>query len=84
MKLLTLVVVSVTLRVMKTMTHDIQSETQVDGRVSRVTLPTASFSLTTYLIAWIEEEARRRGVKKSVLVREILTAEMEKQEASAA
>lgn len=69
---------------MENMTHDAITKNRDDGRISRVTLPTASFSLTTYLIAWIEEEARRRGVKKSVLVREILTAEMEKQEASAA
>lgn len=59
-----------------------------DGRtqvVSRITFPTASFSLTTFLIAWIAEEADRRGVSKSVLVREILTNAMnEQREASAA
>lgn len=45
-----------------------------DERITRVTLPTASFSLTPSLIAWIAEEAKRRSVKKSVLVREILSA----------
>jgi hypothetical protein len=56
---------------------------RADGRtqvVSRITFPTASFSLTTFLIAWIAEESERRGVSKSVLVREILTAAMEEQE----
>lgn len=43
-------------------------------RVTRVTLPTASFSLTVSLIAWIAKEAERRGVPKSVLVREVLEA----------
>lgn len=49
------------------MTDHLESE-----KVSRVTLPTASFTLTASLIAWIDAEAKRRGVKKSVLVREIL------------
>jgi hypothetical protein len=43
-------------------------------KVSRETLPTASFSLTVSIISWLEEEAKRRGIKKSVLVREILDA----------
>ena len=40
--------------------------------VSKVTFPTASFSLTVSLIAWIEAEARKRGVSKSELVRQII------------
>lgn len=50
------------------------AEITADERTSRVTFPTASFSLTVSLIAWIEKEAKRRGVAKSVLVREILEA----------
>ena len=59
-------------------------------KVMRETLPTASFTLTASLIAWIETESKRRGVKKSVLVREILDAarsengEQAEQEARAA
>lgn len=45
-----------------------------ENKVTRETLPTASFTLTVSLIRWIEEESTRRGVKKSVLVREILDA----------
>lgn len=41
-------------------------------KVLRETLPTASFSLTVSLISWIADEAKRRGVSKSVVVREIL------------
>ena len=41
-------------------------------KVLRATAPTASFTLTVSLIAWIEAESKRRGVKKSVVVREIL------------
>ena len=44
------------------------------NKVNRATLPTASFSLTVPQIRWIEEESQRRGVKKSVFVREILDA----------
>ena len=40
--------------------------------VTRETLPTASFSLTVSLIAWIASEAKRRGINKSELVRDIL------------
>jgi predicted DNA-binding protein len=35
--------------------------------------PTASFSLTVELIAWIDAEAKRRGVSKSEIVRELIT-----------
>jgi hypothetical protein len=45
---------------------------QDDGRIVRRTLPTAAFTLTVQIISWIEEESKRRGVSKSVLVREIL------------
>lgn len=45
-----------------------------DGRVTRRTFPTAAFTLTVSLIAWISQEAERRGVSKSVVVREILEA----------
>jgi len=57
-----------------------------DGRVSRRTFPTAAFTLTVSLITWISQEAARRGVSKSVVVREILEAarvESEAQEAAA-
>jgi len=40
--------------------------------VQRLTRPTASFSLTVSLIAWIEAEARKRDVSKSELVRQII------------
>jgi hypothetical protein len=53
------------------------------NKVTRVTLPTASFSLTVPQIKWIEEESQRRGVKKSVLVREILEAARVQEEAAA-
>lgn len=43
-----------------------------DERVTRRTFPTAAFTLTVSLIAWIEQEAARRGVSKSVVVREVL------------
>lgn len=43
-----------------------------DGRIVRRTLPTAAFTLTVQIISWIEEESKRRGVSKSVLVREVL------------
>jgi hypothetical protein len=62
------------------MTAQDTTQSPADGRVARVTFPTASFTLTSYLIAWIAAEADRRGVSKSVLVREILTAAMEEQE----
>lgn len=52
-------------------------------RVTRETLPTASFSLTVSLIAWIAAEAERRGVAKSVVVREVLEAAREEQETAA-
>ena len=54
----------------------------MDGRVHRRTFPTAAFTLTTQLIAWLETESKRRGVSKSVLVREILEAAMEEREAA--
>ena len=54
----------------------------MDGRITRITFPTASFSLTHEQIKWIEAEAKRLGVKKSVLVRQILDAAMEEKEAA--
>ena len=56
----------------------------MDGKVMRLTYPTASFSLTPELIAWIEAEAKRRNCSKSVLVREVLSDAKEAQEAQAA
>jgi hypothetical protein len=53
-------------------------------KILRETAPTASFTLTVSLIAWISQESARRGVPKSVVVREILEsarAEVETQEA---
>lgn len=49
---------------------------QQDARIARITLPTASFSLTKQQIAWIALEAKRRKVKKSVFVRSILDRAM--------
>lgn len=48
-------------------------------RVHRISLPTASFSLTKTQIAWIKEESERRGVAKSVVVREALDASREQE-----
>ena len=56
----------------------------MDGKVMRLTYPTASFSLTVELIAWIESESKRRGCSKSVLVREVLNEAKEVQEKQAA
>lgn len=52
-----------------------------DGKITRVTLPTASFSLTVEQIVWIEREAQTRGVKKSALVRQIIAAAMHEEAA---
>jgi len=54
------------------------------GKVMRLTYPTASFSLTVELIAWIEAEAKRRGISKSQIVRGVLLDAKEAQEAKAA
>lgn len=54
----------------------------MDGRVHRRTFPTAAFTLTTQIIAWLEAESTRRGVSKSVIVRELLEAAMAEQEAA--
>ena len=56
----------------------------MDGRVHRRTFPTAAFTLTVELIAWLEAEATRRAVSKSVLVREILESAKSEQEGQAA
>lgn len=61
------------------MTASIERET-----VTRETLPTASFSLTVSLIAWIAEEAKRRGISKSELVRQVLDEARSDQEQEAA
>lgn len=45
--------------------------------VTRQTLPTASFSLTVPQIRWIAEEAQRRKVSKSEVVRDALTDAMQ-------
>lgn len=39
--------------------------------------PTAAFTLTVSMIAWIEAESVRRGVSKSQIVRELLAAAMD-------
>lgn len=54
----------------------------VDGRIHRRTFPTAAFTLTVELIAWLDAESKRRGVSKSVIVRELLEAAMTEQEAA--
>jgi hypothetical protein len=53
----------------------------MDGKVIRRTWPTASFSLTVEQIAWIEAEAKRRGISKSVLIRTLI-AEAQEREAA--
>lgn len=59
------------------------TETLVRETVTRETLPTASFTLTVSLIVWIAEEAKRRGVTKSELVRRVLDgARTEQREAA--
>ncbi len=35
---------------------------------------TAAFSLTVSLVLWIEQESKRRGVSKALIVREALEA----------
>lgn len=41
--------------------------------------PTAAFTLTVAMIAWIDQEAKRRGVSKSQVIREILSSAMDNQ-----
>lgn len=53
-------------------------------RVTRETLPTASFSLTVSQIEWIAAEAERRGVAKSVVVRELVESAREEKDEEAA
>ena len=55
----------------------------MDGRVDRRSFPTAAFTLTTQLIAWLDAEAARRGVSKSVIVRELLETAMNEQKEAA-
>ena len=55
-----------------------------DGRIHRRTFPTAAFTLTVELIAWLDTEAKRRGVSKSVIVRELLDAARIEQEGAEA
>jgi hypothetical protein len=55
-----------------------------EQKITRVMFPTASFSLTVDLIKWIEAEAKRRDISKSLVVREVLTAAKDEQEATAA
>ena len=55
-----------------------------DGRVHRRTFPTAAFTLTVELIAWLDAEAKRRNVSKSVIVRELLDAARIEQEGAEA
>ena len=52
-------------------------------RVSRRTLPTAAFTLTVSMLAWIEQESARRGISKSEVVRELVTAAMARPSESA-
>ena len=47
-----------------------------DERIPRRTLPTAAFTLTVSMIAWIEAESKRRGISKSDLMRDLLTTAM--------
>ena len=54
-----------------------------DERVTRRTFPTAAFTLTVSLIAWIEQESKRRNISKSELVRELLTNAMTEEQAAA-
>lgn len=48
-----------------------------NGRISRVTFPTASFSLTTDMILHIHEQADRFGMSKSEFIRSLVARDME-------
>jgi hypothetical protein len=48
-----------------------------NGRVSRITYPTASFSLTTDMILHIHEQAEFHGVSKSQFIRSLILRDME-------
>jgi hypothetical protein len=54
-----------------------------DGKVIRRTWPTASFSFRAEHIEWIEAEAKRRGISKSELMRELVTDAIAVQEQAA-
>lgn len=49
------------------------ADVKENERVTRETLPTVSFTLTNSLIREVTEEAKRLNVKKSKLVRDLLT-----------
>lgn len=56
----------------------------MDGRVHRRTFPTAAFTLTVKLLAWIEAAAAARQISKSEFVREVLEEAMTVDERKAA
>lgn len=43
-----------------------------DGKVVRRTLPTMSFTAPKPLLDWLEDEAKRRSMKRSHLLTELL------------
>lgn len=53
-------------------------------KVTRATLPTASFSITVTHIAWIARRAKTLGISKSQLVRDLLDRAMEREGEKAA
>jgi Arc/MetJ-type ribon-helix-helix transcriptional regulator len=58
----------------------------MDGKVMRLTYPTASFSLTTELIEWIAQESEEKEYRgsKSKFVRAVLQAAKDAQQKEAA
>ena len=46
--------------------------------------PTAAFTLTVAMLVWIEAEAKRRGVSKSQVMRELLSEAMGEKPAAVA
>jgi hypothetical protein len=52
-------------------------------RVTRITKPTASFSLNLSTVQWIAQEAIRRKVSKSEVVEDALTTAKREQERAA-
>jgi hypothetical protein len=56
----------------------------VDGKVIRRTFPTASHSYKDYHLVWIEEQAKKRDISKSELMRKLVDDAIAAQEKQAA
>ena len=55
-----------------------------DGKVIRRTWPTASFSFKVEHLTWIEQEAKRRAITKSEVMRNLVDTAKAAQESKAA